>query len=291
MGELFFSIDLPALLTIVLSVICCSLLGTFLLLRKESMMSDSLSHAVLPGIAGGFLISGAITPLYMVGGAFVACLACILLIALVRRYARLDNASAMGLVFTSLFALGLFLLEHEIGSKVHLDAHHALYGALELIYWPSLKLQDIPQEIPSLLLMAGLITIYILMNFRGLRMVLFDPEYAKLSGFKAFWVEWPLFFLIAGTIVLSFNAVGSILVIALFVCPPAVARLFCDDLRMQLIVSVLVGIGSVVLGYTLASWVPEWLGFRHSLSAGGMIAWSCALVLIAAVFWQRLRRA
>ncbi len=289
MLETFIQIDFPALLTVILCAASCSLLGTLLLLRRESMLSDSLSHAVLPGLAGTYLITGTLAPIYMVFGALVSCLACVGLIVAARRYARIESGAAMGIVFTSLFALGLYLLEHEVGSKVHLDAHHALYGALELIYWPSMRWEDLPADIPALLLVGLVVIGFVGVFFKEIRLFLFDPAFARLMGFRSYWFEWPFFVLVATLIVLAFNAVGSILVIAMFVCPPATARLFCDDLKSQLIWSVVIGVCGAIAGYVLASWAPLWLGFVHSLSAGGMIAVCSGLVLFGSLVFVRWR--
>lgn len=287
--EDFLQIDFPALLTITLCATSCALLGSLLLLRRESMLSDSLSHAVLPGLAGAFLLSGSIAPLYMIAGALVSCLACVALILIVTRTAQIESGAAMGVVFTSLFALGLFLLEHEIGAQIHLDAHHALYGALEMNYWPSLSLKDLPADIPALFIATALIIGLLMLFYIPIRTILFDTKFAQINDLKARFFEWPFFFLVAVLIVLSFNAVGAILVIALFVCPPATARLFCNTLKSQLTYSAIIGISTAITGYSLASWVPLWLGFQHSLNAGGMIASLSGFVLILSILHKKYR--
>lgn len=289
MIELFFQIDFPALLTVLLSAVSCSILGSLLLLRKESMMVDSLSHAVLPGLAGAYLFFGSIAPFYMILGAFISCLACVFLIAMTRRYAHIEGGAAMGVVFTSLFALGLFLLEYEGANVAHLDAQHALYGALELTYWPSLRWQDLPADIPALLFVGAIVITVVVMFFKNIQLFLFDPQFAHIVGFKAAWFEWPFFILVTTLIVLSFQAVGSILVIAMFVCPPATARLFCNHLKALMIWAVLIGVFTAFIGYILASWVPEWLGFSYSLSASGMIALFSGIVLFFGILLQSYR--
>ena len=285
--EDFLQIDFPALLTIIFCAISCALLGSLLLLRRESMLSDSLSHAVLPGLTGAFLLSGSIAPIYMIGGALVSCLACVTFIIIITRSANIESSAAMGVVFTSLFALGLFLLEHKIGAQIHLDAHHALYGALEMSYWPNLTLKDLPADIPVLFIATSLIIALLILFYTQIRTILFDTKFAQINGLKEHLFEWPFFFLVATLIVLSFNAVGAILVIALFVCPPATARLFCNNFESQLMYSAIIGISTAITGYSLASWAPLWLGFQHSLNAGGMIATISGLVLFISILYKK----
>ncbi len=269
----FLQIDLPAILVAVLASIACALLGSFLVLRKQALMGDALSHVVLPGIAVGFLLSGHINPLYMMGGALAACLASVLLINMIKTWGKIEPGAAMGIVFTTMFALGIVLLETKIGSKVHLDAQHALYGALELTYWPDPgNLSTLPHQILTLGAILILITIFIFLFFKELKITSFDPVLATTMGFKTSHLNAALMTLVALTAVASFEAAGSIIVIAMFICPAATARMLCDNLKSQLYVAAMFGALSGLLGYILAALMPLWLGFEHSLSASGMIA-------------------
>jgi manganese/zinc/iron transport system permease protein len=105
-AETFLQIDLPALLAALFACIACALVGNFLVLRRQSLLGDAISHAVLPGIVGGFLIAGSRSTLPVMAGALAAAVLAGVLIEGVRRLGRLENGAAMGVVFTVMFADG-----------------------------------------------------------------------------------------------------------------------------------------------------------------------------------------
>jgi manganese/zinc/iron transport system permease protein len=135
MTAVFLQFDLPSLLLGILAALSCAIVGNFLLLRRQSLMGDTISHVVLPGIVGGYLLVGTMSTWAMMGGAGVAALVSVVLIAVVRDLARVESGAAMGLVFTTMFALGVVMLEQSGARAVHLDVEHALYGNLESAVW------------------------------------------------------------------------------------------------------------------------------------------------------------
>ncbi|MEM6903805.1 MAG: metal ABC transporter permease, partial [Pseudomonadota bacterium] len=122
----FVALSLIPIVIGVLSAIACALPGNFLLLRRQSLISDAISHVVMPGIVVGFLISGAVSTWPMLLGAAGAAILSVVLIELIRQLGRVEAGAAMGVVFTSLFAFGVLLLEITDTSNVHLDVEHAL---------------------------------------------------------------------------------------------------------------------------------------------------------------------
>lgn len=280
MSDIFWSIDFPALLIAMLAALACSLPGSFLVLRRESMMADALSHVVLPGLALAFILTGSLGSGVMFIGALLACLVATLLIKVLREYAGIESGAAMGIVFTSLFALGLVLLEKGVGSRVHLDAHHALYGGLELSYWPLPHTwNNIPHAIISLSILNVLSIAFIWLCLKELTLASFDSVYAQTIGLRRSLISAALMILVALSAVACFEAVGSVLVIALFICPAASARMFCDRVHTQLILSAVLAVFMAVIGYVAAAFVPTLLGFEHSLSAAGMIALVGGIIL------------
>lgn len=286
MSEHFFNIDLPALLVAVLASSLCALLGSFLVLRKQAMMGDTLSHVVLPGLAIAFIITGSMNIYAMLAGALGACLLSVLLIKFLHHTAKIESGASMGIVFTAMFALGIVLLEAGVGSRVHLDAHHALYGALELNYWPNpISLETMPQDI-KILGLCGLLALgFVALFYKELKITSFDPLYAATQGIRINLVSSLLMIMVAVATVACFNAVGSILVIALFVCPAATARMLTDDLKSQLHLSVLFGALSAVLGYAAAVFLPFAFGYEHALSASGMIAVAAGAIQLWAMLF------
>ena len=278
----FLQIDLPALLVAVFSAVSCGLLGNYLVLRRQALVGDAISHLVLPGIVVGFLVAGRLSTLAMMGGALGAALLGVLLIDLIRRLGRVESGAAMGVVFTTMFAGGVVLLEQTGSAGVHLDVEHALYGALETTLWleptgwesladPAV-LATLPREVTTLAVVTLVVVLAIVLFFKELEIVTFDPDLATSLGIPAKPVGIALIALVAVAAVAAFDAVGSILVIAMFICPASTARMLTDRLSRQIWISALIAAVSGIAGYILAAFGPFWIGGSDSLNAAGMIA-------------------
>ena len=113
MSEQFFIIDFPALIIVSLASTLCALLGSFLVLKKQAVMVDAVSHSVLPGIVVGVLLSGSFSILYVMSGALVAALVAVALVHILKHYGKIEQGAAIGAVFTAMFALGVLLLETQ----------------------------------------------------------------------------------------------------------------------------------------------------------------------------------
>ena len=122
MFEFDYALDLFPLTAGVLAAVTCGLLGNFLVLRKQSLMGDAISHAVLPGLVIAFLISTSRNPMFMFLGAAVAGVATVVLVEVVKKLGRVEPGAAMGVVFSVLFALGVLLIEKAAARHVDLDA-------------------------------------------------------------------------------------------------------------------------------------------------------------------------
>ncbi len=269
----FLSIDLPAYIVATLAGLSGGLVGTLLLLKKQTMMADALSHSILPGLALAYIITGTMGTLALFSGALASCLFAGALIYLIQRITTLNANMAMGITLTSMFALGVILLELFIGGRVHLDTEHALYGALELIYWPDPgNIDTMPEQILTLSLVTILVMLIIGLGHQYLKLALFDSHYANLQGLSELKISALILLLTVLVAVASFDAVGSILVLALFACPPACARMVTDKFSRQIIWSGLIGAACGIGGYFTGAVLPPLLGFENSLSAAGSIA-------------------
>ncbi|MGB1576184.1 MAG: metal ABC transporter permease, partial [Paracoccaceae bacterium] len=131
----FFLISFVPILTGLFSALSCTLVGNILVLRKQAMLSDTISHVVLPGIVTSFLIFGNVGSYFMLVGAAVAGLAAVGTIAVLRTYTSMDNSAAMATTLSVFFAAGVLMIELTSGGNVHLDVEHALYGNLESLIW------------------------------------------------------------------------------------------------------------------------------------------------------------
>ncbi|WP_207455878.1 metal ABC transporter permease [Azospirillum sp. SYSU D00513] len=291
----FLRIDFPALLAAVLACAACALVGNFLVLRRQGLMGDAISHAVLPGIVGGFLVAGTRETLPMMAGALLAAALAGVLIEAVRRLGRLESGAAMGVVFTVMFAAGVVLIERAAASGVDLDADCVLYGQLETILWleptgwgsllDPAALAGLPREVMTLGFVLALCAGLVLLFYKELKITTFDPALASTLGIPAGAFHYGVVLLVAATAIAAFEAVGSILVIAMLICPAAAARMLTDRFAAQLALSVLLGVLAAVLGYGGAAFLPLWLGAEHSLNAAGMIAVASGLILALAVLF------
>jgi manganese/zinc/iron transport system permease protein len=278
----FIAVDLPPLLAAMLAALVCGLLGNWLVLRRTSLMGDAISHAILPGIVAAFLITGSRAPIPMFVGALVAAGLTVLLSGAVRRYARVDSGAAMGVIFTAFFALGILLIEAAAARQVDLDPDCVLYGSLETLVWfpPSDRsLLTDPRTLlllPTPVLTLAVVTLVVVIVLRLLRkeitLASFDPELAASLGFRPNLLHGVLMLLVAVAAIASFEAVGSILVVALLTCPAAAARLWTDRLVVQIRLSAAIAVAMAIVGYLLAATAPAWLGTSDAISVAGTIS-------------------
>ena len=289
MGLEFVSLSLPPLLIGIFAAIACALPGNFLLLRRQALIGDAISHVVLPGIVLAFLVTGVVSAWPMLIGAGAAALVTVLLIEVIRRVGRIEPGAAMGVVFTSMFAGGVLLLEQSDTSSVHLDVQHALYGNLESLIWldglgwASLldweALKGLPPELPRMFFTLLFVGGFIFLLWRPLKLSTFDEGFARTLGLPTGLIGLSLVVVAAIAAVAAFDAVGSIIVIAMFICPPAAARMMTNRLEAQIGWSVAFATVSAVLGYVLAGYGPLWLGSDNAVSAAGMIATVSGVIL------------
>lgn len=278
----FFQLDLPAMAAALFATLACALLGNFLVLRRQSLMGDAISHAVLPGIVLGFLVAGTRATLPIFAGALAAAILAAVLIELVRRHGRLESGAAMGVVFSIMFAAGVVLIEQAAARNVDLDADCVLYGQLEDILWigptsfasfadPAIW-AALPHEVTVLAGALAVTGLAVTLFWKELTLSSFDPGLATTLGFPAGIINLGLMVLVGIVAVAAFEAVGSILVIAMFICPAAAARMLTDRLGTQVAISLVLAAVSAIGGYLLAAFGPLLLGSQHSLAASGMIA-------------------
>ncbi|WP_068318246.1 metal ABC transporter permease [Polycladidibacter hongkongensis] len=293
--DIFLQFDFPSILLGVFAALSCGLLGNFLVLRRQALMGDAISHVVLPGIVIGFLFSHATASWPMLLGAGGAAIVSVLLIELIRRLGNVEPGAAMGVVFTTMFAVGVVLLEQTQTAGVHLDVEHALYGNLESAIWLEAyswrdlfnlsALSALPEDVKLLAGVSLVLIVTVLAFFKELKITSFDPLLAASLGISPQIFGLLLIVMVAVAAVAAFSAVGSILVIAMFICPAATARMLTDSLKIQLWLSSLVAVFAGVAGYLAAAFLPPMLGFDGSVSAAGMIAVVAGLLQLAAMLF------
>ncbi len=293
----FLQLDLAALLAATLACLVCGLIGNMLLLTRQSLMGDAISHSVLPGIVMGFWLTGTRAAVPLVLGALIAAVVSALLIGLVRRLTRLEPGAAMGVVFSGMFALGLVLIEVSGAHAVDLDVDCVLYGQLEALIWPAATglgslidpaaLAEFPSEVGTLAAALVLLVLVLAGFWKELRLAAFDPDFAQAIGFSPRVLSALVLVLVAVACVASFWAVGSVLVIAALVAPAAIARLLTNDYGTQFAISAVVAVTMGAGGYGVAAVLPSLLGLGHGLNAAGMMAVVAGVLLALAVAFGR----
>ncbi|MBB5236130.1 metal ABC transporter permease [Deinococcus budaensis] len=254
MTPLPLNFDLVIVVTAVLVAWACGLLGLFLVLRREALLSDAISHAALPGIVAGYWVTGgSLATLPALVGAALSGLLTVGLTALLTRSGRVKADAALGLVFPALFAAGVIAVSLNY-SQVHLDLDAVLYG--EIAYTPfRTGWGGLPV---AWLLLGGMLVLNALFVgglFKELRLSTFDPGLARTLGFSPGLLGGALLTLVALTTVAAFDSVGAVLVVAFMIVPPATALLLTRSLRRALALTLAAGLGASVLGYAVALWL------------------------------------
>lgn len=264
-----------------LTNVACALVGCYLVLRRMSLMGDAIAHAVLPGLVLAFLFSGSMSILPLFLGAAAVGLLTTFLTQTLHQYGRVTADASMGVVFTSLFALGVVLLKRYI-SGVHFDVACVYEGSLSHAALDTFFVNgwEIPRQLvtigPVVILNLAVITLL----WKELKISSFDSALSTAMGYSATLMHYLLMALVAITTVASFEAVGSILVVAMLIVPPATAQLLSDRLGYMMLLACLFAILSAVLGY--------WLAQRWDVSpAGAMAVMSGAMYGLAVLFSPR----
>ncbi|MDW8209369.1 MAG: metal ABC transporter permease [Chloroherpetonaceae bacterium] len=249
----------------VLATTACTLAGVFLVLRRMAMMADAISHAVLPGLVAGYAAAGGPHPAGAFAGAVVAGLLTVILVELLNRSRCMKEDAAIGIVFSALFALGVFVVS-QYYANVHLDTDAVLFG--EIAFTPFETWQPGGRDLgPQAIWMLGGLTLlnalFLTLCYKELQLATFDPEFAAVQGFRPGLLHYALMVCVSLTAVGAFVAVGAILAVALMIVPVVTASLLTRRLPVLIGASLGVGAGSALIGCHLA--------LLWDLSIGGMI--------------------
>lgn len=241
-----------------MSAAACALLGNYLVLRKMSLMGDAISHAVLPGIVMAFLLTGSRGIGAIVVGAVIVGILTALFTQAITRFGKVEEGAAMGVVFTILFAIGLVLIRTQ-ADHVDLDPQCVLFGNIENIHVIAAS-GDIPQPALNLAVVLLLDALFVSLLYKQLKISAFDPALATSIGINADLMHYALMVMVALTAVASFEAVGSILVIAMLIVPAVTAHLLTDRLPVMIALSVIFAAAAAVLARAYNVVAPELLG-------------------------------
>jgi len=245
----FFSFEHASLIygavgSIMLGV-CCGLLGCFIVLRKMSLMGDSIGHAVLPGICVAFIVMQTKYAPAIFAGAIVAGVLATWVISSIVKYSRIKADTAIGLVLSGFFGLGIVLLTRiqrmAFGDQSGLDKY--MFGDAAALGTGDLRLMA---------WVTAIVLVIIVMFFRYFLAASFDESFASSIGMPTRLIQITLMTLLALAIVVSLQAVGVVLVSAMLIVPAATAYLLTDRLKWMLVLSALLAVGAGLLGLFLS---------------------------------------
>jgi manganese/zinc/iron transport system permease protein len=268
------SIELEIQLVAVVVAVACALSGVFLVLRRMALMSDAISHTVLLGIVLVFFITHDITSPFLILGAAAVGVATVGLVELLRRTQLLKEDAAIGLVFTALFSLAVILISRYAGS-VHLDTDAVLLGEIAFAPFRRLTINGIDLGPRTLWVMGGVLLLnvgFISVFYKELKLSTFDPGLAAALGFSPVLLHYAFMTLVSITAVGAFDAVGSILVVALMIAPPATAYLLADSLHRVLLLSAATAAAAALLGFWLAWIIDASIAGCMASAAGALFA-------------------
>ncbi|SDH82728.1 manganese/zinc/iron transport system permease protein [Alteribacillus persepolensis] len=272
------SYDMWIILTGALVGAACGIIGTFLVLRKMAMIADAISHTVLLGIVGAFLVSQTLEGPFMLIGAVITGLLTTFFIQVLDS-SGVQTDAAIGVVFTALFSVGVILVS-LFARNVHLDVDHVLMGDITFIPFHTIEWNGMTLGPKAFWLIAVVLVIdivFITVMYKELKITSFDPAMAFALGLPVTALHYLFMSMVSITTVASFDSVGAILVVAMLIVPPSTAYLLTDRLLFMILYSAAIGAASAVIGYYIAQWLNVSI-------AGSMASTTGILFLLAFLF-------
>ena len=279
----------------------CGLVGNYLILRRMALMGDAVSHSVLPGLVIAFLWSGSRGTGPMFLGALAAGVVTTVIIEAIHQRTRVKQDAAIGIAFSSLFAIGV-LLTTIYADQIDLDAECVLYGELAfvplepMLEWGGMVLGPISfvRMAAVLLGVSGLILVF----YKELLVTSFDAALARSMGINPTWVHYGLMGGLSIVVVSAFESVGAILVIAMLILPGASASLLTQSLKQMHMIAIVHAALSAWLGVSLGVWLECSIGAAMVVAGAGLfgVAWAVQALIIrlarreAAAMHEKLER-
>ncbi len=231
----------------------CSILGVFLVLKSMAMISDAITHTVLLGIVLVFFVVRDLSSPLLIVGAGITGVLTVYLVELLNSSELLKEDAAIGIVFPFLFSIAVILIS-KYTKNIHLDIDSVLLG--ELAFAPFNRIRILTLSIPkglAVMIIIFLINLsFVTIFFKELKISVFDKSLALVLGMKPVLMHYMLMSMTSMTAVASFEAVGSILVVAFMIGPPITAYLLTDKLDIMIILSIISGTVSSIVGYYIA---------------------------------------
>ncbi len=240
-----------------LVAIACAIPGVFLVLRKMALISDAISHSILPGIVIGFFITHDLNSPVLILLAAVTGVITVILVEAIQKTGLVKEDTAIGLVFPALFSIGVIMIAKN-ANDVHLDVDAVLLGELAFAPFDRLLISGVDFGPKSLWIIGSILMITVgllIAFFKELKVSTFDSGLSAAMGISPILMHYGLMSVSSVTVVGAFDAVGAVLVVALMIAPAATAYLLTADLKKMLALSIFFGVSAAIMGY----WVAYWL--------------------------------
>ncbi len=226
------------------------LIGSFSFLRKRSLIGDALAHAALPGVCMAFILSGTRDPWIILLGATVSCWLGAISIDLIVRHTRCKEDSALGMVLSVYFGIGIVLLTYiqQRGGAAQSGLDNFLFGQAAAM---------VPRDVWVISTVSFMLLLGVIIPYKELKLITFDPEFARAIGMPVKWIEVYLATLVVLAVAIGLQAVGVVLMAALLMTPAAAARYWTHRLDIMLILAAAFGAVSGVLGAYVSYLSPK----------------------------------
>lgn len=252
-----FSAQFEIQMIAIVVAVACAIPGTFLVLRKMAMISDAISHSILPGIVLGFLATQDVSSPLLVFLATITGIITVVLVEAIHKTSLVKEDTAIGLIFPALFSIGVILIARN-ADDVHLDTDAVLVGELAFAPFDRFIFHGNDLGPKSLWVMGGILSLILMLLvlfYKELKISTFDAELAASLGFSPIVIHYALMSVTSITTVGAFDAVGAVLVVALMIVPAASAYLLTENLKKMIILAVFFGVISAIGGYWFAHWL------------------------------------
>ena len=252
-----------ALLVGIIISITCAFLSCFIVWKDWALLGDGVSHAVLPGVVLAYVLGMPIA----IGATFSGLL-CAILVSFLEKNTKLKSDSALGVVFISLFALGI-LLFFSIKTDQHLM--HILLGNI-------LGITKIDRW--QVYIISSLVIITLILKERDLKLFIFDKNQAKLAGISLNFAHYLLLILLTITSVVAIQAVGAVLVVAMLIAPALIAQILTKNFELMILVAIIASVFSALTGVLL--------GYHYDCSTSAAIVLMQGVLFIIALILKKL---
>lgn len=260
-----------------------AVVGCFTFLRKKALVGDAVAHSVLPGVCLGFMLSGTKNPLYLVIGAFITGWLSVVALDYITRYSKIKEDTATGLVLSVFFGIGIFML-----TMIQNSGNAAQSGLNNFLFGKAASL--LPQDIMVFGGISLILIIMVLAFYKELKIITFDPAFARASGIAVTSIDLMLTSLTVLAVVVGIQAVGVVLMAAMLITPAAAARFWTDRLGIMLLLAAIFGIISGFAGTWISLQAPAMPTGPWMVVVLSTIALVSFFIAPGKGIWQRLLR-